>query len=134
MKQSIFPIEVGAQVFMEPGGNAARRHSEELLVGTVSKIGRKYFYVDVVQSYQTLKFERESFCSQCEDCNSSYTLWPTDESYRENRRIRGLLVEVREVFGSYHQCKYLSAAAIEAIYEVLTKDGLTRTSAAEQEE
>lgn len=98
MTEKTFPIQEGQTVYISPTGNAARREDEELWEGTISKIARKYFYVDTKRgSFYTPRFERETFDSSCpEDCNSGYTVWESKESWYSFQDAKKELDAIRD--------------------------------------
>lgn len=55
-----FPIEVGQEVFLCPTGNYTRMGMKPRL-GVITKIARKYFYVDIQSAWGEAKFEIETF-------------------------------------------------------------------------
>lgn len=74
----VTPVKVGQELVMLPQGNYARRSAVNgPLKGTVTKIGRKYFYVgDKAFDIETGRYvDRESY-------NGSYLLFPSMEAYR----------------------------------------------------
>lgn len=80
-----FPIEVGQEVFLCPTGNYTRMGMKPRL-GVITKIARKYFYVDIQSVWGEAKFEIETFQNVNDDCNSSWVLYPNEESYLEEKR------------------------------------------------
>ena len=93
MKTKQFSISVGLPVYLEPTGNAARTRNPELIPGTISKIGRKYFYVTSEHHLWggEAKFGRETFICWNGDGNYGYRIYLKPEWYEwELDRVKKL--------------------------------------------
>lgn len=93
MKTKQFSISVGLPVYLEPTGNAAYSRNAELIPGTISKIGRKYFYVTSERRLWggEAKFDRETFICWDSNENYGYKIYLHPEWYEwEQERIKKL--------------------------------------------
>ena len=59
METKKFPIEVGQEVFLCPAGNYTRMGMKPKL-GVITKIARKYFYVDIQSAWGCLLYTSPS--------------------------------------------------------------------------
>ena len=100
METKKFPIEVGQEVFLCPAGNYTRMGMKPKL-GVITKIARKYFYVDIQSAWGEPKFEIETFQYAGDDCNSSWILYPNEETYLEEKRRQEKLQAIREYFRNW---------------------------------
>ena len=93
MKTKQFSISIGLPVYLEPTGNATRSRNPELIPGTISKIGRKYFYVTSEQRLWggDAKFDKETFVCWDSDYNYGYRIYLKPEWYEwEQDRVKKL--------------------------------------------
>ncbi|WP_289026429.1 hypothetical protein [uncultured Flavonifractor sp.] len=111
-----FPIEAGMQVFLQPTGNLARMKRQPRH-GTISKIGRKYFYVDMGVR-QTEKFSLETFENVNEDCNSAWVLWESEASYQ---RWLGHCEKFRSIRDFFRRCRAedVPSKVLDRVYELV---------------
>lgn len=94
----IFEIAVGQTVFITPGGNARRGwDGKEPIEAIVDNIARKYFQVRWAEFPGIKeKFDKETFESKCDDCNSKYFIWETKEAWYSYRDACRELGEIRD--------------------------------------
>lgn len=116
METKKFPIEVGQEVFLCPAGNYTRMGMKPKL-GVITKIARKYFYVDIQSAWGEPKFEIETFQYAGDDCNSSWILYPNEETYLEEKRRQEKLQAIREYFRNWSR-KVLDKI-IDGVYELI---------------
>lgn len=122
MYHEIFDIIVGTEVYLRPYQNAARHATHVPIRGIVTKIARKYFYVTIEGHSWEVKFEKTTFKSVCEDCNSSYGLYPSMEAYNKQVQKERQLAAIEGYFRNFSKVP-LSDNAIRCIYECLMAEG-----------
>lgn len=115
-------IYVGRKLFVEPQGNATYHCSPE--EGTVSRVGRKYFYVKMEGRHFELRFDIENQkYERKEDTNSYYLLYDNKQEYIARKKLE---MEKRKVTRFFRDCR-LDGFPDEVgheIYEILAKRGL----------
>lgn len=116
METKKFPIEVGQEVFLCPAGNYTRMGMKPKL-GVITKIARKYFYVDIQSAWGEPKFEIETFQYVGDDCNSSWILYPNEETYLEEKRRQEKLQAIREYFWNWS--RKVPDKIIDGVYELI---------------
>ena len=116
METKKFPIEVGHEVFLYPAGNYTRMGMKPKL-GVITKIARKYFYVDIQSAWGEPKFEIETFQYAGDDCNSSWILYPNEETYLEEKRRQEKLQAIREYFRNWS--RKVPDKIIDGVYELI---------------
>ena len=116
METKKFPIEVGQEVFLCPAGNYTRMGMKPKL-GVITKIARKYFYVDIQSAWGEPKFEIETFQYAGDDCNSSWILYPNEETYLEEKRRQEKLQAIREFFRNLS--RKVPDKIIDGVYELI---------------
>lgn len=99
MKTKQFSISVGLPVYLEPTGNATRSRNPELIPGTISKIGRKYFYVTSEHRLWggEAKFDKETFTCWDVDYNYGYRIYLNPEWYEWERDRVKKLAEIKNL-------------------------------------
>ena len=116
METKKFPIEVGQEVFLCPAGNYTRMGMKPKL-GVITKIARKYFYVDIQSAWGEPKFEIETFQYAGDDCNSSWILYPNEETSLEEKRRQEKLQAIREYFRNWS--RKVPDKIIDGVYELI---------------
>ena len=111
-----FPIEVGQEVFLCPTGNYTHMGMKPRL-GVITKIARKYFYVDIQSVWGEAKSEIETFQNVNDDCNSSWVLYPNEESYLEEKRRQEKLQAIREYFRNW--AREVPSEIVNGVYELI---------------
>ncbi len=125
---NVFPISVGQQVYCTPHGNNARSwDGVTAKVGTITRIGRKYFYVGL-GSREVVPFTQSTFESRCEDENSHYTLWASIDDWHEFRRAQEEFSDICNFVKQqqFYQNEYADVQVIHKIYQILHEAGLTK--------
>lgn len=124
MERVVFDIQVGMPVYLEPTGNNRWNPREKgVRKGTVTKIGRAYFYVTLDNSpWEAQKFSKETFESFCRDCNAGWVLYESEKDYWEKELAIAKFCSMGRVF-QYWNSK-LSLKAIDQIYKILLDDGV----------
>lgn len=122
MENRKFPIEVGQEVVLEPIGNYVRWHNGKTRKGRITKIARKYFYVDI-SSTGTAKFELETFNGYDQDNNAGWVIWPTEEAYNRAKELDRKLEFIRDFFRYRYQAETVAPEVVDQVYELITKEG-----------
>lgn len=118
MEDRKFPIEVGQEVFLQPSGNLARRNINRLDRGVITKIARKYFYVD--RGGRGLeKFEIESFKNINADCNAAWILWPTEAAYNRSVELQQKLDHIWKFFRYRYHAGAVTPEVIDQVYDLI---------------
>lgn len=111
-----FPIKVGQEVFLCPASNYTRM-GKKPRPGVITKIARKYFYVDIDSAWGEAKFEIETFQYAGDDCNSSWILYPNEETYLEEKRRQEKLQAIREYFRNW--AREVPSEIVNGVYELI---------------
>lgn len=89
-------LTVGMQVILRPTGNYAR-YIKDPIVGTISKIGKKYFYVDT-KSHRDKKFDKVTGKYINDDCNSSFVIYFSERAYLDDKEKGHLITKITYFF------------------------------------
>ena len=84
-------IKVGLEIFLRPTGNLIRR-GLKVKRGKVTKIGRKYFYVD------DEKFGIETMKNINDDCNSAWIIYFSEQEIIDEEEKKRLWNEFCKMF------------------------------------
>ena len=85
-------IKVGTKVFMKPTGNAANHYKGQIQEGEITKVGRKYFYVeDRKYDIQTLEYTTR-------DSTSGWIIYSTKQEILDEKEKEVLLDKLRDFF------------------------------------
>lgn len=122
MKNRKFPIEVGQEVILQPTGNYSSMYRGHICKGHITKIARKYFYVDIGFSSIT-KFEIETFRNENGDNNAGWEIWPTEEDYNRAKELEQKLEAIRKFFQHRYRAETVAPEVIDQVYELITKEG-----------
>lgn len=129
--RTVFGISVGMSVCLEPTGNFTRMYKRPFM-GTVTSIGRKYFYVSVQDSphWGNVKFDLETFNCHYDD-NAGFILYPSFEAYKAEKTAVVKLREIRDAVCYAQNLNRIpnhkiapSHDAIDKIYQILCAEGL----------
>lgn len=122
----------GQTIWLSPGGNYARlyRSVPMPIKATVASVKRKYFYVKPDASRDEIKFDKETGASVLEDCNSSWTIWETEEAYRNAIEKAKLLTAVERAMRDYRTADRLSLGQVRGLYRILDEAGAIRKEGA----
>ncbi len=104
-------ITVGNIVAAIPEGNAAR-YGIKIVVGTITKVGRKYFYVQFRTRGETVKYDLKTLESFCDDCNSRYVLFANVDDANKELERRELEKEIRAGLWRLKELGYEETAQI----------------------
>lgn len=120
MKTKHFSISVGLTVYLEPTGNATRSKTPDLIPGTISKIGRKYFYVTSQQHLWggEAKFDKETFTCYDTENNYGYRIYLKPEWYEQEKDRIEKLAEIKNLLSRAGED--LPCGVVFKIHEVLT--------------
>ena len=112
-----FEIRVGMPVVLFPTGNSQYHYSKQPLKCTITKIGRKYFYV-YYSGREIARFDIETFRSNIlGDCNAGFDIYESMDAYLEAKEREEKLMKIRKYFQSY--CSSPSIEAVRQIYDIL---------------
>lgn len=122
-----FSIKVGQTVYVGVfRGLAATMPAEQMLVGTVSKIGRKYMFIDT--GNKALRFEETTFNfapAETDAYDTKYILFRSEEDYAVEMLRRSYIHAIRNSkFTDIFSCLDISFDAAKAIYEILKAEGV----------
>lgn len=122
-------IKIGTKVILEPGGNARRRHVD-YMPGTITKVGRTYFYVSVYGDESNpdrnpIRFEKATLKhSDPNDCNTRYNVYESMEQYQEHVDLIKMTKALRQYFTNFTtQYEY---STIKKVYDIMLEDGAIR--------
>lgn len=91
-----FKIQNGMTVALCLGGNIARRTQHQIVTGTITKIGREYFYVAAPKCFhEVIKFDLEDFSYCGRDDNSEYILFESIEEAQKELERTEMLRKIR---------------------------------------
>lgn len=117
-----FPITKGMTVFLQPTGNNLRGWTGEPIQGTITKIGRKYFYVQKENIvWREYRFDLNTFVYDDSDSNAGYIVYPDEESFNRAQEYRKMLQRIRTYFGCW--TNEPSYACVKKIFDFLVEDG-----------
>lgn len=126
MKNKKFPIEVGQEVILEPLDNNVRMYNGKPRKGRITKIARKYFYVDLGPRWLA-KVELETFNCYDQDNNAGWVIWPTEEAYNRAKDLDQKLEFIRNFFQHRYRAESVAPEVIDQVYELITKEDPNET-------
>lgn len=104
-----------------------------MLVGTVSKIGRKYMFIDT--GNKALRFDGTTFSfapAETDAYDTKYILFRSEEDYAVEMLRRSYIHAIRNSkFTDIFSCLDISFDAAKAIYEILKAEGVARLAPVE---
>lgn len=128
MTQKTFPVSLGDEIFLMPLGNFARSvkfGERSLKKGTVTKVGRKYFYVTLENSARKSVFCLHD-CSYVdkEEANGSYIAFPSEEEYEKARQYDEKLEIIKRFFDIAQRWDdpELTPDCVEKIFGLLSEE------------
>lgn len=123
MHRRTFPIEVGQRVYLVGTGNAAVKPAR-LITGKITKIARKYFYVEGEQYIwgKEAKFLKDTFYCYDHDNNFGYEIYPSKEAWEHEVDYETKTYQVLNAL-KRHDYK-LQYSSLISIYNLLVQDGL----------
>lgn len=118
----------GQVVWLSAGGNYRRiyRSVPMPIRATVVSIKRKYFYVKPDSSRDEIKFDKETGASVLEDCNSSWTIWETEQAYHDAIEKDRKITAVERAMRDYRTENLLSLDQVRELYHILDEAGAIR--------
>lgn len=119
-----FPVLLHMNVYLVPTGNAALRWNGKPIVGTVSRVGRKYFYVQSDGLLWDREIEVDLNTYHFSRSNYGYEIYPSIEVLQEEVAYRQKKLILSYLFKSRIKVDQISAEAIKQIYDILVKDGV----------
>ena len=87
-------LEVGQKVFIKPMGNAAR-YSKEIKEGVVTKVARKYFWLD---GFYKERFFIDSMVNDGHGYSSDYAVYLSAQEIEDEREAESLRKEIVKLF------------------------------------
>ena len=88
---------VGETLFLVDTGNRAKRGKQREC--TVSKVGRKYFYIEMGK-YWKIPFHIETWHEKCE-CIADYCVYESREEWEAEKRFSEDMQKLKQYFGEY---------------------------------
>jgi len=116
----------GQTVWLSPNGNYARiyKHLELPVEAQVESVKRKYFYVRKGDNRNDLiKFDKETGENVSEDCNASWTVWPSRQDYLDAREHDDKIQAIQAAMRSYRVGGLLTLDHVRRIHDVLLDAG-----------
>lgn len=83
-------LEVGQTVYAIPTGNLCRYYGGTVKKAIISKIGRKYFYVDIDGVYQVAKIDKKSMRGEGGLINSAWLVFTSMHEIEERKEKQEL--------------------------------------------
>lgn len=122
-------MEIGTKLILEPKGNAAR-NNPETIVGTITKIGRDYFYVSIFGDENApdnwpLKFSKTTMrYHNPQDANSNYQIYESMADYERHLELVRMVTALRQYFMDFStQHDYMT---IKNAYDAMVAGGAIR--------
>jgi len=109
-------IKEGQKVWTLNVGNAARRVKSELTERVVSKVGRKYFYIEV--GYRSVKFYIDTLI-ECSDYTSDYAVYLDPQEYYDEVIKRELLSKIKPMIFPQYGKSSVKIEHVKKIAEIL---------------
>ena len=117
-------IEVGTVLYLVPGAIAARRYGKDVKKATVSKVARKYIYVDVNKDvYDAIKLNKNNL--ECIDTFNGERLWKAYTSMEEIENAKEketLLKQFGQLFSLYGKGNQLTLEQLRAIKAIVGEE------------
>lgn len=107
-------LEVGQTVYVKPIGNAARR-STKIITCKISKVGRKYFELDLNWMG---RFEIESMTQDNGDYISNYACYLSLQEIEDEKELNELYKDIGSCFNSFSAKNY-SLKQLRAVKNIL---------------
>lgn len=125
MTQKEFRMFVGMPVYMKPEGNLLRGWDGNAVIGTITKIARKYFYVTVSQTNREVRFLLDGYsCADPDYLNAGYIVYPSEKAFQMDREYEKMLREVRRYFAAdYLSERHLSYDEVKQVHTLITDKG-----------
>lgn len=112
-------LEVGQVIWTLNVGNAARRCGQELTERVITKVGRKYFYIEVFR--RKVKFEIETL-EECSDYTSDYKVYINKQDYFNEIKKRELLTGIRGILTPQFGVSKVSLDTVISVAKILGLD------------
>lgn len=124
--RTIQSVEVGQTIYLKPVGNAQRvRGDTSILEATVTKVGKKYFYVEGAGIWgREHRFTVDGGDGYDHDRNYGYVPYESLTAYKADLRYNEKMLQLRKYFSStYTPTSWPSMEAVEKIWEILAAEG-----------
>ena len=121
-------IQLGQTVYLKPYGNASYYPGHKKSVtGTITKIGRQYFYVSLYGTVEKpderpIKFDKATLECRHEDCNAGYDLFLTEEDMLKSIEQARMRTKITYFIRNYDG--RMSYDVLKQIYDILIDAGL----------
>lgn len=119
-------VEVGQTIYLEPTGNFARmRNTGEPIEAVVTKIGKKYFYVESKNSHLWIgKFPLDGGDAYSQNSNGGYNVYESEEVFQKKIEMTRKRTVIDNYFRYAYHCGNISDEAAEKIYDILSSEGV----------
>lgn len=117
-----FNIELGMTLYLQPTGNAALRWDGSPLIGKVTAIKRKYFYVQIDRTQAILPADLDTYICKAADANSGYLVFPSLQNYMQAQEKEHLRRSIKSAWEQSNSGKYLTYDTIFQIQKILAAD------------
>lgn len=124
MQRTSFPVCTGTTVWVESLNqrrNAKGEREINAWPGTITKIGRKYFYVKVGAHEE--KFDLATLQHQDDTYGPQYRLWANESAFQEWLSAEKKWNSIKQAISENYP-QNLSCKQIQLIYEAVQKAGL----------
>ena len=108
-------LEVGQEIFLKPTGNAVRRNSE-VREAKITKIGKKYFEVDILRT----RFSIETLCQDNGEYSSDYKGYLSRQEIIDEAERNSLYRQICEFFRYGSTNVSLSTDQLRQISRIIT--------------
>lgn len=109
---------VGETLYSLNIGNAARYSDQKLTPVVVSKVGRKYFYADRINSSFSTKYHLDSWVEATNYCANS-KLYETEEEWADDKLKEKLLRLASDAFSVWSQKRDYTTEQLSAVCKIL---------------
>ncbi len=114
-------IKVGQELYITPVGNLIRSYGKNVRKGVVTKIGRKYLYVDIEGVYRGedgVRFDKETLRSESE-YNSPWLAFRSMQEIEDREEASRLRGEFQEFFDWGGKSYTLTLKQLKAIEKII---------------
>lgn len=121
MEKTDKKIEVGTVLYLVPSNTSVRRYGKDVKKAAVSKVARKYIYVDVDKDvYDAIKLNKNNL--ECIDTFNGERLWKAYTSMEEIENAKEketLLKQFGQLFSLYGKGNQLALEQLRAIKDIV---------------
>lgn len=124
MEKTDKKIEVGTVLYLVPSNIAAYRYGKNIKKATVSKVARKYIYVDIDKDvYDAIKLNKNNL--ECIDTFNGERLWKAYTSMEEIENAKEketLLKQFGQLFSLYGKGNQLTLKQLRDIKAIVREE------------